>query len=147
MPQSLSQIIVHTVFSTKNRTPWLNEQLQPEVFSLLSSLLKGRGHTPILVGGRIDHVHLLYGLSRTQTVARTIEDVKVPSTKWLKDSIPDFSWQNGYGAFSLGYTSIDSALAYIKNQNEHHKVVSFKDEFRRLCEEHGVSLDERYAWD
>ena len=104
MPQSLSQIIVHGVFSTKERTPWLEQDLQPELFAYVTTLLRNGGHTPIMVGGHIDHVHLLFGLSRTETVAKMMENTKVASSKWLKttgDSRLDFAWQRGYGAFGV----------------------------------------------
>ncbi|MBI1331593.1 MAG: transposase [Armatimonadetes bacterium] len=150
MPQSLSQIIVHVVFSTKDRTPWLDEEIRPEVFAFLTTLIKKNGHVPIMIGGHKDHVHLLFGLSRTQSVADLLEDIKVASSKWLKtkgSSRAQFSWQRGYGAFGVSYSLMDRAIAYIANQDSHHDGESFKDEFRRLMQENGIDIDERYVWD
>jgi len=150
MSQSLSQIIVHGVYSTKNRTPWLDEELRKSLFAYLATILKSKGHVPILIGGHDDHIHMLFGLARTESIADTIKHTKVNSSVWIKEefeNLKDFAWQGGYGAFSVSYQSIGSAMAYISNQDEHHRKVSFQDEFRQLMAEHGIAIDERYVWD
>jgi REP element-mobilizing transposase RayT len=150
MPQSLSQIIVHGVFSTKHRTPWLDKDLRKAMFAYIATLLKSKGHVPILIGGHDDHIHMLFGLSRTESIADTIKHTKTNSSIWIKEQFmnqSDFAWQSGYGAFSVSYSSISSAMAYISNQDKHHKLVSFQDEFRQLMKEHGIEWDERYIWD
>ena len=150
MPQSLSQIIVHGVFSTKHRTPWLDEELSKALYAYLATIMKSKEHVPILIGGHKDHVHMLFGLARTQSIADTIKHVKVYSSIWIKEEFEsrnDFAWQSGYGAFSVSYPSISSVMAYISGQDEHHKKVSFQVEYRQLMVEHGIAIDERYVWD
>ncbi len=150
MSQSLSQIIVHGVFSTKHRTPWLDEELRKSLFAYIATILKSKGHVPILIGGDDDHIHMLFGLSRTESIAETIKHTKVNSSIWIKEefeNLQDFAWQSGYGAFSVSYPSIGSAMAYISNQDEHHGKLSFQDEFRKLMAENGIAIDERYVWD
>jgi REP element-mobilizing transposase RayT len=150
MSQSLSQIIVHGVFSTKHRTPWLDKELRKSLFAYIATILKSKGHVPILIGGHDDHIHMLFGLARTESIADTIKHTKVNSSVWIKEefeNLQDFAWQGGYGAFSVSYQSIGSAMAYISNQDEHHKKMSFQDEFRQLMAEHGIAIDERYVWD
>jgi putative transposase len=150
MSQSLSQVIVHGVFSTKHRTSWLDSELRESLFAYIATLLKSQGHVPIIVGGHDDHIHMLLGLSRTVAISDTIKHVKVYSSLWVKQEFEhrkEFGWQSGYGAFSVAYSSMDSAIAYIANQDDHHSKTSFKDEFRQLMKEHGIEIDERYAWD
>ncbi len=150
MSQSLSQVIVHGVFSTKHRTPWLDAKLREPIFAYIATLMKSQGHVPIIVGGHDDHIHMLFGLARTVSISDTIKHTKVHSSLWVKQEFEnrnDFGWQSGYGAFSVAYSSIDPAIAYIANQDEHHNKTSFQDEFRKLMNEHGIEIDERYVWD
>ncbi|MBI1334056.1 MAG: transposase [Armatimonadetes bacterium] len=150
MPQSLSQIVVHAVFSTKDRTPWLDEALRPALFAYIATVIKSDGHVPIMVGGHDDHVHILFGLARTVPIADMIKKTKVTSSVWIKSEFPhrsNFAWQGGYGAFSVSYPSIDAAIAYIANQDQHHQKLSFPEEFRRLMDENGIAFDEKYVWD
>lgn len=150
MPQSLSQIIVHGVFSTKNRAPWLDEELRKALFAYIATVLKSKDHVPILIGGHDDHIHMLFGLARTGSIADTIKHTKVNSSIWIKEEFEnhqDFAWQSGYGAFSVSYPSIGSVMSYISSQDKHHKKLSFQDEYRQLMEEHGIAIDERYVWD
>ena len=150
MPQSLSQIVVQAVFSTKDRIPNLEAHMRPELYAYITTILREGKHTPIMIGGHDDHVHLLIGLSRTETVAKMIENTKVASSKWLKTTgrnREQFAWQRGYGAFGVSYSSASQAIVYIANQEEHHKKESFQDEYRRLMEENGITYDEQYCWD
>lgn len=150
VPQSLSQVIVHAVFGTKHRTPWLDEDLRKSLSAYLATVLKSDGHVPILVGGHDDHIHLLLGLARTIPISEMIKHAKVSSSMGIKQEFKtrqEFAWQSGYGAFSIAYPSINSAKAYITNQEEHHRKLSFQDEFRILMNENGIDYDERYVWD
>jgi len=99
------------------------------------------------VGGVADHVHLAVGLTRTITVADVVEAVKTPSSKKAKPYCANFSWQRGYGAFSVGYGDLPKLVAYIDNQAEHHKKRTFQDEFRQFLQENGVPFEEEYVWD
>jgi putative transposase len=105
---------------------------------------------PILINGTADHVHILCNLSRTVTIAGLVEEVKKGSSKWIKEQAPacrDFYWQGGYGAFSVSQSDVDQVRTYVATQEEHHRKVSFQDEFRALCDRHGIEMDERYVWD
>ncbi|MCA9141898.1 MAG: transposase [Planctomycetaceae bacterium] len=151
MPQSLAQLWVHIVFSTKDRLPFFkDESFRSQMFRMLSHHVKESKCTSASVGGFIDHVHLLVGLSRTITIAQLVENVKTETSKWAKiadggDSA--FKWQAGYGAFSVSHSLTDKVDQYIRSQAEHHAKLSFKDEYRRLCKKHGLEIDERYVWD
>lgn len=102
------------------------------------------------VGGHVDHVHLLVGLTRTITIAQLVENVKTETSKWAKKSesgTPAFTWQAGYGAFSVSHSLRNIVDEYIRNQREHHAKCSFQEEYRQLCDKHGIDIDERYVWD
>lgn len=151
MPQSLAQVWIHVVFSTKERKPYLqNEEFRSEMFRLLAYHVQEVGCVSASVGGYVDHVHLLVGLSRTITIAAVIEKIKTETSKWAKKFAFDtdrFSWQAGYGAFSVSHSNRNSVDLYIRQQEKHHKSRSYQNEFRELCEKHGVEYDERYVWD
>jgi putative transposase len=151
MSQSLAKILVHAVFSTKERRPLLRDvALRQEMHYYLGGILKNLECQPIIVGGVEDHVHPLACLSRTQTAADLIKEVKRGSSIWIKErdaTMCDFCWQNGYGAFSIGYSQIEGVRRYIDQQEEHHRKLSFQDEFRPLLKRYEVSFDERYVWD
>jgi putative transposase len=151
MPQSLSKILVHTVFSTKDRRHFLRSQpLRDELHRYLGGILSNRDCQSIIVGGVEDHVHLLCALSRTCTAAEMVKEAKRSSSLWLKTKgadLHDFAWQNGYGVFSIGHSQIESVRKYISEQEEHHRKVSFQDELRQLLKRYEIEFDERYVWD
>jgi len=151
MPQSLAKILIHTVFSTKDRRPLLrNTELRQELHRYLGGILTNLECQPIIVGGVEDHVHLLCALSRTRHVADVVKELKRGSSLWLKTRNQDlqtFSWQNGYGAFSIGFSQIESVREYIASQEDHHRKISFQDEFRLLLQRYQIDFDERYVWD
>jgi putative transposase len=151
MPQSLVQIYVHLVFSTKNRRPFLRDAaLRHRLHAYLTGICNNQQSPAITVGGVEDHVHILCRLSKTLDVSVLIRELKRDSSKWVKDqdsALSDFAWQNGYGAFSVSPSHVEPLRYYIANQEEHHHTESFQDEFRRLCKKYGIELDERYAWD
>ena len=152
MPQSIAKVPVHIVYSTKNRKPWLDSpELRDELYAYKATILKNNVDSPaIVIGGVEDHIHALCLLSRKFAIMKVIEEIKKETTKWLKkrdNRLSNFAWQNGYGIFGVSESNIPQVRSYIENQEEHHKRVTFKDEFRVLCEKHGIDLDERYAWD
>jgi len=151
MPQSLAQVWIHLVFSTKERRPFLQKDtLREEMFRMLAYHVKDAGCVSVSVGGYHDHVHLLVGLSRTITIAKLVEQTKSETSKWAKQpphGVSAFQWQSGYGAFSVSHSMRDEVDRYIRNQEEHHAKMSFQDEFRLLCQRHGIEIDERYVWD
>ena len=151
MAQSLAKILLHLVFSTKERRPFLKDPaLREELHRYLGGILTNLECQPIIVGGVEDHVHLLFAHSRTATVADVVKELKRGSTVWLKTkahALEDFAWQNGYGVFSVGQSQVEDVRAYIAGQEEHHRKISFQEEFRRLLQRYEIAFDERYVWD
>jgi REP element-mobilizing transposase RayT len=151
MPQSLAKILVHTVFSTKDRRPLLRDKpLREELHRYLGGILTNLDCQPIIIGGVEDHVHILSTLSRTCEAADMVKEVKRGSSLWVKTKSPDlhdFAWQNGYGIFSIGFSQVETVRNYIAGQEEHHRKVSFQDEFREFLKRYAVEFDERYVWD
>ena len=151
MPQSHAQVWLHAVFSTKNRKPYLEKQeFRDQMFRMLAYHVKEVGCVVAIVGGHIDHVHLLVGLSRTLKICKLVEVIKSETSKWAKKAkggASNFAWQSGYGVFSVSYSNLDDVKRYIENQDQHHAKRSYQDEFRILCERHGIEINERYVWD
>ena len=151
MPQSLAKILVHTVFSTKERRPLLRDAtLRDELHHYLGGILTNLDCQPIITGGVEDHVHLLCALSRTCEAAEMVKEIKRGSSLWLKTKGPelsDFAWQSGYGMFSIGFSQIETMRSYIAGQEQHHRKVSFQDEFRELLRRYEIAFDERYVWE
>jgi putative transposase len=151
MPQSLARIYLHIVFSTKERVPFLlSSELRRRVHSYLAGIGKSRGCFLECVGGVEDHVHLLCRMSRTETVANFVRDLKRDSSLWIKtieEAPKEFEWQDGYGAFSISPSHVEPLTHYIETQEWHHRTESFQDEFRRLLAKYEVEYDEQYVWD
>jgi putative transposase len=148
--QSLTQIYLHITFSTKGRLPLLvDTDLRAQTHAYLAGICKNLESTSLIVGGVSDHVHILCRLSKNIAVAALVRELKRDS-KWIKTKRPDlvgFHWQAGYGAFSISPSHVGTLKQYIASQEEHHRIVTFQDEFRRLCQKYGVEIDKRYAWD
>lgn len=151
MPQSLTQIYLHVVFSTKDRRPYLRDgQLRKRLHAYLAGIFNNQGCPAVVVGGAEDHVHALCRFGKNIAVATLLRELKRDSSKWIKEQDPrlrGFHWQAGYGAFSVSPSHVETLKQYIANQEEHHRRESFQDEFRRLCRKYGIDIDERYAWD
>jgi REP element-mobilizing transposase RayT len=137
------------VFSTKGRRPYIKKEIQNELWLYLTGILKNNGCRAIQTGGMDDHVHLLFSLSRTKTVADIVETLKSHSSRWIKLRDPAssrFQWQPGYGAFSISKSDSEKVIAYIINQPLHHKKRSFKEEFLELLRLYEVEYDPEYLW-
>ncbi len=151
MPQSLAQVWLHIIFSTKERRPFFQDKnFRSEMFKMLSFHVTEQQCVSVSVGGHVDHVHLLIGLSRTSSIAKVVEKVKTATSKWAKSHSKcssAFAWQAGYAAFSVSHSLVDTVDEYIRNQELHHKQRSFQDELRLLCEKHEMEIDEQYVWD
>ncbi|REJ96069.1 MAG: IS200/IS605 family transposase [Planctomycetota bacterium] len=151
MPQSLAQIYLHIIFSTKDRRPFLQDaDLRSALHAYLAGACNNLECPAIEVGGVEDHVHVLCRLGRVLTIADLLRELKKESSKWVKDRSSDlqaFSWQTGYGAFSVSPSHVEPLRTYIATQAEHHRRETFQDEFRRLLRKYGVEYDERYVWD
>ena len=150
MPQSLDHILLHIVFSTKDRFPFLVPSIRPALQAYLAAVVRNAGCGCPRIGAVSDHVHLAVQLTRTITVASLVEQVKTSSSKWLKahsSDLGDFAWQRGYGVFSVGPSDLDALLLYIDNQQEHHRTRSYQDEYREFLKTYGLACGERYVWD
>jgi putative transposase len=151
MPQSLAKVIVHIVFSTKNRHPFLADRdIRKEMHAYLGGTASQLECPVLTVGGVSDHVHILCILSRNLSIAKLVGDIKRSSSKWVKTKgrmLTKFAWQNGYGVFSVGQSEIERVKAYIAAQEEHHGKKTFQDEYRSFMKEYGMEYDERYVWD
>ncbi len=151
MPQSLVQVYVHLVFSTKHRQPFLRDpSFRERVHAYLVGICKNQKSPSLVTGGTEDHVHILCRLAKTLEMAALVRELKRDSSKWIKaenSRLASFHWQEGYGAFSVSPSHVDTLKAYIADQPEHHKDESFQEEFRRICGKYGINIDERYVWD
>ncbi|HEX72375.1 MAG TPA: transposase [Candidatus Hydrogenedentes bacterium] len=150
MAQSLAKNIIHLIYSTKNRTPCLGPECREKLYDYQAGIFDQWESPAILIGGVADHVHTLFVLSKNHRLTRIVEEVKKGSSKWLKTldrSLASFHWQNGYGAFSVSQSNVVQVRRYIEAQQEHHRKVSFQEEFRVFLKRHGIEYDERYVWD
>lgn len=143
-------LLVHFVWSTKGREPWIAPEWRDRLYGYFGGVLNRKSAKLICVGGISDHVHLYASLPSTVTVAELVSAVKANSSRWIHETFPNkraFAWQEGYGAFSVSKSGEAQLIEYIRNQEEHHRKRGFKEEFLILLERHGVEYDERYLWD
>lgn len=151
MPQSLANVLVHIVFSTKHRHPFLRtKEVRDVMTGYLIGTLKNIDCPSLQVGVVEDHVHILCNLHRMVAIAKVVEEVKTSSSARIKDEgseLRDFHWQNGYGVFSVSQSNAPQVKAYVANQEEHHRQRTYQEKFRLLLERHQIEYDERYVWD
>ena len=150
MSQSLSDILLHIIFSTKDRCPIILPDIEEELYRYISSITVSHDCPVIKIGGVSDHLHMLISFGRTVSISKLITEIKANSSRWIKTKdvkYSTFSWQRGYGAFSVARRNLDSVIKYINNQKEHHQKVSFKDEFLALLQQSKIKFDEKYLWD
>lgn len=150
MPQSLSSLLVHLVFSTKNREPLITSAVEIELHRYMATVFRNANCPSLAINGTEDHVHMVFNLSRTKTMADIVEEIKTSSSRWIKGKGPiyrHFHWQTGYGAFSIGQSQVEVVKNYIARQKAHHRKRSFQDEMRLLFEKYLVKYDEKYVWD
>ena len=150
MSQSLANIVVHLVFSTKGRRPLLRDDERGQLHAYITGVLKNHESPLIEINSVRDHIHILFAQSKNVAPAKNVEQVKTSSSVWIKQQhewYSDFAWQSGYGEFSVSPMHVDAVREYIRNQAAHHGAEDFQTEYRRFCEKNGKPLDERYAWD
>jgi REP element-mobilizing transposase RayT len=150
MPQSLSSILIHLTFSTKNREPFLTTEVESELYPYMAKIFREMKSPSIAINGTADHIHALFMLARVMNIADLVEEVKKESSKWIKTkggAFRNFYWQKGYGAFSIGQSNVTALKRYIANQKRHHRKVSFQDEYRKFLKAYEIDYDERYVWD
>ena len=150
MAQSLAQVYLHSVFSTKYRQNLIIPEVESQLYAYIGGIINNLGGRPLIINGVPDHVPILSTLPRTVTIAKYLEEIKKNSSKWVKSQSPDlnlFAWQNGYAACWVSSSRIGAVTNYIKKQKEHHKRLTFKEEVIRFLDEYDVEYDEKYLWD
>lgn len=148
MPQSLANILVHAIWSTKKRRPLIRDEVRAGLHGYMAGILKNLESPALAINSVADHVHVLCVLSKNFAACKLVEAVKTGSSKWMKShDVARFAWQNGYGVFSVSQSNANKVKLYIEGQAEHHKKRDFMSEFREFCRRHNVPLDERYVWD
>jgi putative transposase len=147
MSHTYHKLLYHLVWSTANREPTIQSEFEDQLHHFIGGAFKTKKCIPLLVGEMPDHIHAFVAIPPHMAIAEVIRNVKVGSTKWIKQNIPyNFAWQEGYGAFSVSTSNKQAVLDYVKNQKEHHKQKSFKDEFLGLLNKHEIEFDEKYLW-
>ena len=150
MSQSLSKILVHIVFSTKNRDNLITPEIENDLFGYIHGIIENNGSKLIIANGTTNHIHLLISFGKKIDIPELVGDIKRDSSKWIKKNGQEFEkfyWQKGYGAFSIGQSQVETVMKYIENQKEHHAEQSFQDEFRIFLKKYEIEYDERYVWD
>jgi putative transposase len=148
MPSTHVRLIYHLIFSTKSRHPWIKDSWESRLYSYLGGIVRGLGGVAEALGGTPDHVHILSSLKATHCIADVMREIKSVSSRWIHDEIqkPLFSWQDGYGAFTVSNHDIESIKRYIYGQKEHHKKRTFQEEYIELLKQSGIEFDERFLW-
>ncbi len=150
MPHSFTHILIHYIFSTKDRQPFLTDDIRPRIFDYMGGIARKNDIQPQIIGGVEDHVHMLVLLPKTLSIAKAIQLIKGGTSRWIHDQFPNlghFAWQIGYGAFSVSLSNRENVMDYIKRQKEHHRKKTFKEEFIEFLEIHNIEYDVRYIWD
>lgn len=150
MSQSLAYNYSHITFSTKDRFPFIDENIQDELFQYIGGICKNMDFKPVKIGGYHDHIHILCVLSRKVPLMKFIEEIKSHSSKWIKtkgEKYQKFYWQKGYGSFSVNPSEIDIVEKYIHNQSKHHKKKTFQEEYLAFLQKYKVQYDEKYLWE
>jgi REP element-mobilizing transposase RayT len=147
MPSTHISLNYHVVFSTKDRLPQIEPEWRPRLHQYLSGIVRSLGGSPLIAGGVADHVHMLFGLKATHSVAEVLRNVKGSSSHWLHETFASrLSWQDGYGAFTVCRSHLDSVADYIAKQEDHHRTRNFQEEYLELLKANGVEYDPRFLW-
>ena len=147
MANTYTSLNYHIVFSTKNREPWLREDIRERLWPYLGGIARENGMKALEIGGVADHVHLLLSIPASMALSKVVQLIKGGSSHWMKETFPKvtgFAWQDGYGAFTVSQSQLDAVREYIRNQEEHHRTKSFAEEYRAFLERHQVEFDERF---
>ena len=148
MPQSLANILIHVIWSTKERRPFITDNIRADLHGYMAGILKNLESSALIINSVTDHIHVLCQLSKNIPACKLVEEAKKNSSKWMKtQGEPLFAWQNGYGVFSVSQSNAAAVRKYIEGQAEHHKKSDFREEFRAFCKRHDVPIDEQYVWD
>ncbi len=149
MGSTLTNLVYHIIFSTKGRDPMIIPEIRDELHRYLGGIVKGEGGVLLQIGGMPDHIHMVIKLKPVHALSEIMQKVKGSSSKWTNEQnrlVGRFAWQEGYGAFTVSESQIPAVIRYVREQEEHHKSLSFKDEFILILERHWVKYDKQYLW-
>jgi REP element-mobilizing transposase RayT len=147
MSSSYCNLLYHIVFSTKDREPWMSPLVRPRIYEYLGGAIRGEGGIALIVNGTADHVHILAKLRQDKALSKLIGEIKANSSGWVSRTskrTTGFTWQEGYGAFTVSESQVAKVRRYIERQEEHHRSISFLEEFKVILRAHGLPFDERY---
>jgi REP element-mobilizing transposase RayT len=150
MAHTFTSSFFHCIFSAKERKPLITPELQERLWSYIGGIARSNKMKAIAIGGVEDHIHILLSIPASIALAKALQLIKTNSSKWVHEEFPHlevFGWQEGYGAFSIGKSQVDATVSYIQNQAEHHRKVTFKQEFLAFLDKHEIEYDLRYLWD
>ena len=148
MSDSYTNLLFHIIFSTKNRRPLITLDLEPQLYDYIGGIIRGLGGICLELNGTEDHIHLLAKLRPDRALSDVLRELKANASGWMHEVFPelkDFSWQRGYGAFTVSQSNVEKVREYIRRQKEHHTKVSFRDEFIQFLKANGVEYDERFV--
>jgi len=149
MSHSFVSNLMHCTFSTKERYPWIDNDLEARLWPYIGGIARKNRMRALAIGGTFDHLHTLLSLPSTMSFAKAVQLIKGGSSKWVHDEFPNFKtfeWQEGYGAFSVSASQVARTIAYIERQKEHHRKRTFKEEFIKLLDKHEIAYDLRYVF-
>ena len=147
MPHTFTNLLAHIIFSTKERAPLIDAELRPKLHAYLGGIVRELNGTPLIINGTNDHVHLLVSMPPTISASDAMRVLKTNSSKWVHATRrKPFGWQTGYGAFSVSKSNVEAVGRYIADQEEHHRKISFKEEFISFLKKHEIEYDERFIW-
>ena len=149
MAHTFTNLLTHVIFSTKDRHPEMTPDIKPRLLAYMGGIVRALDGIAMAIGGPADHVHLLVKTPATVAISDFVRIVKANSSRWVHETFPraTFTWQTGYGAFSVSHSSVEAVREYIAGQEEHHKTLSFQEEFVAFLHRHGMEYDERYLWE
>ena len=147
MSQSFTNLIYHIVFSTKGRKPLIKNEIQSRLYEYIAGTIRGLDGVTLEINGMEDHVHILTKLRPDKALSDVLRELKANASGWMHDVFPtlqDFSWQRGYGAFTVSQSNVEIVREYISSQKKHHQKKSFRDEFIEFLKTNGIEYDEKY---
>ncbi len=150
MAHTFTNLLTHVIFSTKDRRPHLDPQVKERLFPYMGGILKETKAKCLAINGPADHVHILALIPPVAALSDVMRILKTNASRWVHEqwpSLTDFAWQTGYGAFSVSESLKQEVAAYIANQEEHHRKMTFQEEFIAFLKRHGIEYDERYIWE
>jgi len=149
MSQSLSKLYVHAIFHVKNEQIFIRQEDEKELYAYMGGLIKQTFSDPIKIGGTHNHIHVLANMSKNISLAKFLEEIKKNSSRWIKTKdvhYRNFAWQGGYAGYSVSQSKVEVVTKYIENQREHHKKLTFQEEYLKFLKEYGIGYDENYLW-